>query len=105
MTRSTSKRERLSDKNPAWYNERWEAFELYWNNQIDKQTFKQKIEEIDFKYKHPDEYRTRDIEKTQKLIEELKEEYETTGDLDKEKIEEMEALIEKYELLKKESRR
>ncbi len=102
MTRSTNKKERLSDKNPAWFNERWEVFELYWENKINKQEFQKRIEEIDFKYKHPEEFMKKDIEKTQREIDEYRKEYEITGKIDEEKIEEMKALIEKYEQLKEE---
>jgi len=102
MTRSISKKERLSDKHPAWFNERMDAFDLYWENKISKEEFQKKIGEIDYKYKHPEEFMKKDIEKTQREIDEYRKEYEITGKIDDEKIKEMKALIEKYEHLKEE---
>jgi len=103
--RSSNKKERLSEKNPAWFNERMDAFDLYWENKINKEEFQKRIEEIDFKYKHPEEFMKEDIEKTQREIDEYRKEYEITGKIDEEKIEEMKALIEKYEQLKEETQK
>ena len=90
MTRNTNKKEKLSDKNEEWYNERMDVFDLYWDDKIDLETFKEKIAEVDFKYKNPDEYRIKQIVETKTKIEEL-EEYK---ELHKDVIEEYERLKE-----------
>ena len=87
--KNINKKKKLSETNEEWFNDRLAVFDLFWEDKIDFETFKEKFAEVDLKYKNPDEYNKREIAKTRAKIEELKEYKDHHRDI-----------IDKYEQLK-----
>ena len=55
-----------------WYEDRKKVLDRYWENEIDLETFKKELAEVDFKHKNPDEFRKKKIEYYKQKVENIK---------------------------------